>query len=130
MPATQNIEVAKGYDVSGAITKMRFVKEIAGSPQTVAQCDTLGERAVGVSMFSVSDAEILRGKGASVILDGIAILESNGAVPEFSLVTTDAVGRAIVAVSGNWILGVCREASSGTGNQCSIILADGISTLA
>lgn len=130
MPATQNIEVAKGYDAGGAMTKMRFVKEVAGSPQVVVQCDTAGERAIGVTMFSVSDSEILRGKGASVILDGIAILEAGGAVPEFALVTTDASGRAVVAVSGNWILGVCREAAAAIGNQCSIVLADGVSTLA
>lgn len=130
MAATQNIELSKGYNVASAVTKMRFVKAVAGSPETVTAVTAQGERVLGVTMFSVSDSEILRGKGSSVILEGIAILEASGAVPEGSLVTTDVDGRAMVAASGDWIAGTCREAAAADGNQCSVILADNTTTLA
>lgn len=130
MTATQNIELAKGYDAASAITKMRFVKAVAGIPETVEMCDAQGERALGVSMFSVSDSEILRGKGASVILEGIAIVEASEAIVEGALVTTGADGRAENANSGDWIAGTCREAAGADGSQCSVVLADNTSTLA
>lgn len=131
MPATQNIEMSKGYDVSSAITKKRFVKANTADPLEVVMCDSQGESALGVSMFSVSDAEILRGKGASIILDGIAILEASEAIATGAKVTTGADGRAENANSGDWILGECREPAAGSGDECSVILTlPSVSTLA
>lgn len=124
MPATQNIELAKGYDTASSLTKNRFVKQVAAAATlTVTQCDTAGEIAIGVTVFNVSDAEIIRGKGASVIEDGIAILEAGAAVVEGAAIMTDNVGRAVTATSGNFILGYCREPASGVGNQCSVRLS-------
>lgn len=123
MPATQNIELAKGYDAGGPLTKNRFVKQVVGTATlTVVQCDTAGEQGIGTSVFNVSDAEILRGKGASVIEEGIAILEAGAAVTEMQAVMTDNVGRAVPATSGNFILGYVREPASALGNQCSVRL--------
>lgn len=123
MPATQNIEAAKGYDLSSALTKKRFVKRVSGTdPLEVEQCDTQGERASGVSMFSVSDSEILRGKGASIIESGIAILEASATVNSGDLVTTDVDGRAMVATTGDVVLGECREPAAAATNECSVRL--------
>lgn len=131
MPATQNIEMAKGYDAASAVTKNRFVKFTTADPLSVEQCNAQGEDACGVTMFTVSDAEILRGKGVSVIHEGIAILEASEAIVTGAKVTTGADGRVENANSGDWILGTCREPASGANAQCSVLLdVPAVSTLA
>lgn len=119
-----NPGAAKGKNAGGAITKFRFVKldPNAADGETVVQCDTSGEGAFGVALFSVSTDEIVRGKGCSVITDGRMILESAEAIANGDAVSTDAVGRAQVANSGDQILGYCDEPSTAAGNQCSVDL--------
>lgn len=130
MPATQNVELAKGFDTTSAITKHRFCKLVSGSPQTVEMCDTAGERAYGVSEFSVSDAEILKGKGVTLNLEGLLILEAGEALDEGDLVATDDEGRAVVATSGDWILGTVSEAAGALGNECTVNFDTPVATLA
>lgn len=127
MPATMNIHGAKGKNASAALTKRRFVKldTAAADKETVKQCDTAGEASFGVALFSVSAAEILRGKGASVITEGRAVLEAAAAIPVGSPVSTDNVGRAKVAVATEFILGFCDEPSAGIGLVCSVQLSNG-----
>jgi Uncharacterized conserved protein (DUF2190) len=124
LPTTFNIDQAKGKNASGPIIRRRFVKldTTATDGETVKQCDTLGEGAYGVSLFSTSSAEILKGKGCSVITDGRAVLEAAAAIAVGAAVTTDAVGRAITAVTGNQILGYCDEPATALGNDCSVML--------
>lgn len=125
--ATMNPGMAKGLDAGGAITKYRFVKEQVtdpGDPVSVIQCDALGERSAGVSMFSVSTAEIDKGKGVSVISDGRMILEAGAAVAVNDLVMTDGSGRAITATSGHFILGRCDgDPAAQAGDQISVMLS-------
>lgn len=120
MPATQNVVLSKGYDAGGAITKKRFVK-ISGEQQVV-QCSVAGEAALGVSLFSVSAAEILKGKGASVLEMGRAIVEAGAAITVGAKIATDNQGRAITAVSTNNVLGICEKGASGAGNECTVRL--------
>jgi len=124
MPASQNVDMAKGKNASAAITKKRFVKIDATDTtgDTVKQCDTAGEKAYGVALFSVSATEITKGKGCSVLTDGRAIVEQGVAgLTVGTLVTTDTSGRAIVAATGNWIMGVIDEmTTAGVGNECSV----------
>lgn len=125
MPASMNIDQAKGRNASGPIVKKRFVKidTAAADGETVKQCDTQGENAWGVSLFSVSNAEIARGKGASVITDGRAIVEAGGTVALAAPVMAAADGRAITATSGNFILGYCDENGGGAaGDELGISL--------
>lgn len=119
-----NIGAAKGKNASGPITKHRFVKldTAAADGETAKQCDTLGELAFGVSLFSVSASEITKGKGVSVITDGRAIVEASAAIPVMSLVSTAADGRAKVAAAGEYIIGICDEPAAGAGNQCTVDL--------
>lgn len=111
-----NIDGSKGRNASGAITKKRFVKIDAAATdgESVKQCDTQGENAWGVSLFSVSLAEIARGKGCSVINDDRAIVEAGGTVANGAPVMSAADGRAITATSGNFILGYCDENGGGS----------------
>ena len=125
MPASMNIDQAKGKNANGSITKKRFVKldTTDSTGETVKQCDTQGEVAFGVSLFSVSSAEVLRGKGASVITDGRAIVEAGAQVAIGAAVMADATGRAITATSGNFILGYCDENAGGAaGDELGIAL--------
>ncbi len=126
MPASMNIDQAKGKNASTPITKKRFVKLdlVATDGETVKACDTQGENSYGVSLFSVSSMEIARGKGASVITDGRAIVEAGATVALGDLVMTDSVGRAITATTGNYILGQCDENGGGAaGDELGIVLS-------
>jgi hypothetical protein len=123
VPATQNFVLGKGYDAGGAITKKRFVKFSADS--TVVQCSVAGEAASGVALFDVAAAEILKGKGASVLTEGRAIMEGAAAIAIGAKVATDNQGRAITAAAGNQVLGICDEPCPGTGSECSVHLSIG-----
>jgi len=128
MPASQNFVMAKGRNAGGAITKKRFVKidPTDTTGQTVIQCDTAGEGAYGVSLFGVTLAEIDKGKGASVMTDGRAIVEQGAALAVGDLVATDNQGRAVAAAAGNNILGMVDElTNSGAGNECGVDLSKG-----
>lgn len=124
MPATMNPGAAKGKNAGGAITKKRFVKldTTATDGETVVQCDTNGEGAFGVALFSVSTDEIARGKGASVITEGRAILEASEAIAVNDPISTTNDGRAQIAATGEQILGYCDEPAAGVGNECSVRL--------
>lgn len=124
MPATQNVVLAKGKNASAAITKKRFVKLDSGATdgETVKMCDTQGEDAYGVALFSVSAAEILKGKGCSVLVDGIAIVEASAALAVGTAVTTGATGKAEAAASADYVIGVVVEPSGADTNECSVLL--------
>jgi hypothetical protein len=121
-----NIDQAKGKNAGGPITHKRFVKlaTAAAAPdgETCVQCSVAGEMAFGVSLFSVSGSEIVRGKGASVQTDGIAIVEASAALTVGQAVMTDANGRAAVATAGLYVLGTVVEPASALGNECAIQL--------
>jgi hypothetical protein len=124
VPTTFNPVAAKGKNASGPIVKRRFVKldSAASDGETVKQCDTGGELAFGVSMFSVSASEITKGKGASVITEGRAIVEASEALAVGDPVATAADGRAAVAVSGDTVLGSIDEPATAEGNECTVHL--------
>lgn len=129
MPASMNIDQAKGKNASGPITRRRFVKMDPGAAdgESVEMCNTAGEFAYGVSLFNVSFAAIARGKGCSVITDGRAIVEQDGTVTTVGqLVATDATGRARLAQAGDFILGYCDENAGGAaGTEISVNLSLG-----
>jgi hypothetical protein len=121
MPATSNYLLNKGRRANAALTKKRFVKLTVGS-DAVDPCNTAGELAYGVAVFSVSAAEIAKGKLASVQTEGRAVVEASAAINRGQMVTTDNQGRAAVAATGNFILGVCDEPATGAGTECSVLL--------
>lgn len=124
MAVTQNIDAAKGKNAGGAIGKGRFVKldTTAADRETVIQCSVDGESCFGVSMFSVSLAEIAQGKGCSVVTDGRAIVQAAAAIDVGVQVTTDVDGKAKAAAAGDQILGITDEPSLGADDYCSVYL--------
>jgi|SRR5882724_2317686 len=127
MPATFNHGLVKGRNASGPITKKRFVVRdtAAADGETVKQAasaTTAAEPLMGVSIFSVSSAEIRHGKGCSVVLSGRAVVTAAAALAVGTPVTSDANGKAVAAAAGNWLGGVVDEASSGVDTDCSIVI--------
>lgn len=127
MPATQNVLLAKGKNASALIVKKRFVKldTAASDGETVKQCDTLGEHPYGVALYGVSVAEIAKGKGASVLTEGRAIVEAAEALAVGTMVTTDANGKAKTAATGHWCAGMVDEPSTADATECSVDLSKG-----
>jgi hypothetical protein len=124
MPASSNYVLNKGKNASAAFTKKRFVKfdTAATDHESVKMCDAQGEMSCGVTLFSVSAAEILKGKGASVQMGGIAVVEASAALAEGTLVTTGTTGKAEAAASGDYVLGEVIEPSTADATECSVLL--------
>src|SRR6266404_3106243 len=124
MPASSNVTMAKGKNAATAVVKKRFVKLVQDDTDSVEQCDTGGEDAYGVAIYSVSTLEIAKGKLVSVQTDGRAIVEAASAVGAGEYVTTDGDGKGVVATSGDVVLGMCDEPGGGTaGDEISVDLS-------
>lgn len=124
MPASGNYVLNKGKAAGGAIAKKRFVKLDTSEPETVVQCDSQGEHAYGVSMFTVTTDEIDLGKGCTVQVEGRAVVECGTTGLEVGqFVTTTSDGRAMVATTGDIILGVCDQRGDQVGDECSVLLS-------
>lgn len=124
--ASQNIVLSKGGAAAGAINKKRFCK--LTDTQLIAQCGVAGEAAYGVSSFAVSTAEIDKGKHSSLVVIGRAIVEAADNSPVImGNATTDNVGRAKLAGSGDHIIGIFDEVPDGvdTGYEVSVLLGAG-----
>jgi hypothetical protein len=122
LPATSNYLLGKARKPAAPITKKRFVKQVADGSDSVTPASVAGELCYGVALFSVSAAEVLKGKLVSVQAEGRAIVEASAAITEGQKVSTDSVGRAKVAVATEHVLGVCDEPATGIGNECSVLL--------
>lgn len=123
--ASQNQVLGKGAVAGGAVNKKRFCKLTA--TQVAVQCDTSGEKAYGVARFSVSTAEIDKGKHLSLIVMGRAIVEAGDGTPVIGgPCMTDNQGRGVAATgSGKHILGTFDEVPAGVaaGDEVSVNLS-------
>lgn len=98
-----NYLLDKGFDVTGALAQYVFVKgDGAGG---VTAITSASDRPVGVTMFHVTAAEILKGKGASVRSHGIAEVQITGTALLGQLAGLNADGTVRVAVSGDIVVG-------------------------
>lgn len=109
MPAYGNYVLAKGYDAESAITKFSAVKG-GTTAEGVIMCTAQGENGRGISQFGVTADEILLGKGASVLIDGISEWTVGAQVDKDELVTTDADGLCEPAASGDFVWGLALQA--------------------
>jgi hypothetical protein len=122
MPAFQNVVVAKGYDAAVALTKKRAVKFDGTNTQKVTPITAATDIAAGVSMFSVSAAEILKGKGASVHTEGIALMECSAAINEGQAVSFGTDGRAKAAAATERAQGIARSSTTAAGQEVAVQL--------
>jgi hypothetical protein len=122
MPATGNFVLDKGYDAASALTKKRACKLVG--EELVGPVTAIADIPIGVTQFDVSAAEIAKGKGASVRLQGIAVMECSAAIAAGALVQMAADGRAApyTGASGARILGLCTHGATTSGNEVSVHL--------
>jgi len=122
MPAFQNVVVAKGYDAAAAVTKKRLVKFNGSNVFAVTPVTAATDVPVGVAMFSVSAAEILKGKGVSVHTEGIALMEASEAINEGQLISPTTDGRAQVAASTERVIGHAVSSCDTSGDEVAVQL--------
>lgn len=109
--------VPKTFTAVGAINKYRFVKFSAEN--SVEECDTQGEAAMGVAVETQADGEAVSvwmlGDG------GIIPVEAGAAVSVLDEITTGTAGKVEAAATGDVILGAVVEAASGDGHVVSFV---------
>jgi hypothetical protein len=122
MAATGNFVMDKGYRAAVPITKFRAVKFSA--PETVTPVTAITDEIAGVAQFSVSAAELARGKGTNVRPMGQTEMEASGPIPLNSPVTITATGTAAAAAAGARVIGVCVGAAAvNAGDRCTVRLS-------
>lgn len=100
--------VPKTFTAVGGITKRRFVK--LSTTNSVEECDTQGEAAVGVCVETVATGDAV---SVYMLADGgIIPIEASAAITVLDEITTGTAGKAEAAASGDVILGVVVEAAS------------------
>ena len=94
--------------------QFRFVKVNSSGKavQTVA-----AEVAIGVRQNTPNTDQAM-----TIVNSGISLVEAGAAVTAGSLVQSDATGRAIVATTGNAILGQAMETASAAGVLIAVLL--------
>ena len=125
---TGNFVLDKGFRLLAGqtLTKFRCVK--LASAGTVTNVAAVGDPIIGIAQFSVSAAELLRGKGASVRVEGISELEVAGPVNVGDEVAMAADGRAKGAApaAGDRIIGEAMTAAAGNpGDRISVLINHG-----
>ena len=118
-----NFLLDKGHDCAAAITKFRCVKFSANETVTPVTANT--DEIAGVAQFSVSAAEILKGKGSDTRMAGVSEAEATGAIAVGVRCTLEADGRvsALVGSSGKRIVGVCvGSPSTNAGDRIAMLV--------
>jgi hypothetical protein len=120
--ATANYIQHKGYNLAAGQTLTQFRAVKFSAAETVTPVTAITDPVCGVVQHGVTAAELLKGKGASIAVEGDTLMETNGAIAVGARVCVDAVGRAITFTTGNRIIGRCIEASAGTGKYARVHL--------
>jgi|ERR1041385_652914 hypothetical protein len=118
-----NYVLDKGYDAAAALTKFRAVKLTAA--EEVGPVTSNSDRVHGWAQFSVSTAEVAKGKGASIRLEGITEAEAAGAIAIGAECQLEADGRVSTAVgaSGKRIVGRCTgHAAANAGDRIAMLI--------
>jgi len=107
----ETVTLQAGGDLSA--NQFRFVTMASDGQVDVS---TAGADAIGVLLNDPS----AQGRAAEVAVSGITRVEAGGSVPAGSLVTSDADGKAVVATTGDAVLGIATI-STADGEVASIV---------
>jgi hypothetical protein len=115
----------KGYLAGTAIGIYRAVIQTADD--TVKQCDTAAQLALGFCQEETSAGDATNGRVINVRVAGrtTAINGTAGALARNTKVTTDTSGRVVAAATGNAVIGVTRTAASAQGDWVQVDLSLG-----
>ena len=94
---------------NGATTKNRFGKRTGVQPQTAGPCTVAGEASDGIIRNTVDTAGDPIGLGVGVGVYFIELGATCTTVNGKLAVTTDTVGRAVTAITGNRINGYIEQ---------------------
>lgn len=123
MAAGGNFVLDKGYRISAAVTKYYAVKFDTGNSETVTPVTANTDVVAGFSQFGVSTAEIAKGKGCSVRMEGITVAVAANAIAIGALVCLNADGRVQTSVSGARVVGQCVASPATNANdQISLMI--------
>jgi hypothetical protein len=129
MPAWGNFVLDKGMNANAAITKFRAVKLVgSATPETVTPVTAITDDPVGWAQFSVSAAEITKGKGCPFRAIGVTEAEASGAVAIGQRCQLEADGRVkvLVGASGARIVGLCvGTPSTNAGDRITMLIWPG-----
>lgn len=64
-------------------------------------------------------------EGATIVHNGVSIVEAGAAITNGALVTTDNTGRAVTAATGNLVHGRAHETASAAGVRIAVLLTPG-----
>lgn len=124
-----NFILDKGFDAAAAITKYRAVKFAANETVGPVTGDT--DDIAGFAQFSVSAAEILKGKGASVRMLGVTEAEATGAIAVGQFCTLTPDGRVSALVSGKKVVGKCvGTPSTNAGDRIAMLILHSVGNAA
>jgi hypothetical protein len=111
----------KNFTAGAAIAAFRLVKFSAA--ETVIQAAAVGDFIIGATQ----DVAPANGERAEILMQGIAWVEAGAAFALGALLTSDSVGRAIVAApaagTNNRIAGFALDAAVAAGDQVRVLLS-------
>ena len=105
---------------SGGVRPNRMVK--LASAGTVVEATAGGDPLLGVALdYQKADrSAIAEGNRVDVAEDGVVEVEAGGSLSVNAEVTSDADGRATAATSGDIVLGVAQNGTSGAGELVAV----------
>lgn len=119
--ASGNFDLDKGYRAAEALTKFKAVVFTDTEEVGPVAADT--DVVAGWVQFSVTTAELARGKGASIRMMGITEAVAKGAIDVGNMCTLTAAGEAKAATSGDRVVGMCvGHASTNDGDRISLLI--------
>lgn len=123
MPASAvgNYILDKGFNAAAALTKFRAVKS-DGNPEAVTPVTAVTDVVLGIVQHDVTAGEITKGKGASVRMEGISLMEASEAINEGQLISMVTDGRGAVAAATERVIGVALSPAAAAGDYFSIKL--------
>jgi len=113
--AVKNNQETLTFQAGGDLSALQFRFVAMAADEQVDSAGN-GEDAIGVLLNDPAQA----GRAAEVAVSGKTRVTAGGSVPAGSLVASDAVGRAVVATTGDAILGIASTTGA-SGEVMSIV---------
>lgn len=121
---TGNFELDKGFRLASGQTATKFRAVKLSAAETVTPVTAVGDVVIGVAQNAVSAAELLKGKGVNVRVQGITEMETAGAVAVGDIIAIDSAGRAKggAPAAGDRIVGVALTAATNSGDRFTMVI--------